>query len=99
MQITGVKLHHLEWERGPYHWRDEIMPSGMMARTGLLSIETDAGLTGRSPYSGGANIDEIKYQLLGQNPLDRERIWQRHLAQPAHLESGPGDRPHRRGAA
>ncbi len=26
MKITDVKIHHIEWERGPYHWRDEIMP-------------------------------------------------------------------------
>jgi hypothetical protein len=28
MKITDVKTHHIEWERGPHHWRVEIMPSG-----------------------------------------------------------------------
>ena len=75
MKITGVKIHHVEWERGPYHWRDEIMPSGPTARTALLRVLTDEGVEGLAPYSAGANVEEIKWQLLGEDPLDRERIW------------------------
>ena len=26
MKITGVKTHFFEWERGPMHWRDGILP-------------------------------------------------------------------------
>ena len=37
MKITGVKIHYVEWERGPYHWRDGIMPIGPTARDGLLN--------------------------------------------------------------
>jgi L-alanine-DL-glutamate epimerase-like enolase superfamily enzyme len=76
MKITGVQIHHVEWERGPYHWRDGIMPNRTTGRTALLRVLTDEGVEGISPYSGGANIDEIKYQLLGADPLNRERIWQ-----------------------
>ena len=32
MKITVIKIHHIEWERGPYHWRDGIMPNGPMAK-------------------------------------------------------------------
>ena len=77
MIITDVKVHHVAWERGPYHWRDGIMPSGSTARTGLLQILTDEGVEGISPYAGGASIDEVKYQLIGEDPLDRELIWQK----------------------
>jgi L-alanine-DL-glutamate epimerase-like enolase superfamily enzyme len=77
MKITDVKVHHIEWERGPYHWRDEIMPSGPTARTALLRILTDEGIEGISTYSAGASLDEIKFQLIGEDPLDRERIWQK----------------------
>lgn len=77
MQITDVKVHRVEWERGPYHWRDEIMPSGSTARTALLRILTDEGVEGISTYGGGASLAEIKYQLIGEDPLDRERIWQK----------------------
>jgi L-alanine-DL-glutamate epimerase-like enolase superfamily enzyme len=76
VEITGVKAHYVEWERGPYHWRDGIMPSGATARSGLLRILTDEGIEGVAPYGGGAGMEEIKYQLLGQDPMDRERIWQ-----------------------
>lgn len=77
MKITDVKVHYVEWERGPYHWRDEIMPSGKMARTALLRIITDEGIEGLSTYGGGANLAEVKYQLLGEDPLNKERIWQK----------------------
>ena len=77
MKITDVKIHYIEWERGPYHWRDEIMPSGTMAKTALLRILTDEGIEGISSYKSGAHIAEIKYQLVGENPMNRERIWQK----------------------
>jgi L-alanine-DL-glutamate epimerase-like enolase superfamily enzyme len=77
MKITGVKIHHVEWERGPYHWRDEIMPKGPTGKAALLRILTDEGIEGLSPYSAGADVEEIKWQLIGEDPLDRERIWQK----------------------
>jgi L-alanine-DL-glutamate epimerase-like enolase superfamily enzyme len=76
MKITAVKIHHVEWERGPYHWRDGIMPNGPTGRTALLRILTDEGTEGLSPCGREINVDEIKYQLIGVDPLDRERIWQ-----------------------
>jgi L-alanine-DL-glutamate epimerase-like enolase superfamily enzyme len=76
MKITSVKIHHVEWERGPYHWRDGIMPNGPMGRTALLRILTDEGVEGISRCSGGINLDEVKFQLIGADPLDRERLWQ-----------------------
>ena len=76
MKITAVKIHHVEWERGPYHWRDGIMPNSPTGRTALLRILTDEGIEGLSPCGGVVNVDEIKYQLIGVDPLDRERIWQ-----------------------
>jgi L-alanine-DL-glutamate epimerase-like enolase superfamily enzyme len=77
MKITGIRIHHVEWERGPYHWRDGIMPSGSTAHTALLRILTDEGVEGLSPYRAGANVEEIKYQLVGEDPRNRERIWQK----------------------
>jgi len=71
LKIRAVRIHHIEWERGPYHWRDGIMPNGPLGKTALLRILTDEGIEGLSPCSGGVNIAEIKYQLIGANPLDR----------------------------
>jgi len=76
MKITAIKIHHVQWERGPYHWRDGIMPYGPTAKTALLRSLTDEGIEGLSPYRGGADIEEMKWQLVGRDPLDRERIWQ-----------------------
>ena len=76
MKITDVKIHYVEWDRGAYHWRDGIMPQGPKAQTGLLRIMTDEGVEGLSRCGGGINIDEVKWQLVGENPMDRERIWQ-----------------------
>jgi L-alanine-DL-glutamate epimerase-like enolase superfamily enzyme len=75
MKITGVKVHLVEWNRGPYHWRDGIKPNGPLAQAGLMRILTDDGLEGWSPC-GAVDIEEVKYQLIGQDPLDRELIWQ-----------------------
>jgi L-alanine-DL-glutamate epimerase-like enolase superfamily enzyme len=77
MKITAVKIYHVEWERGPYHWRDGIMPSGPTGRTALLRILTDEGIEGLCLGGGGATIEEIKWHLVGEDPLDRERIWQK----------------------
>jgi L-alanine-DL-glutamate epimerase-like enolase superfamily enzyme len=41
-----------------------------------MRILTDEGLEGWSPCGGGINIEEVKFQLVGQDPLDRERLWQ-----------------------
>ena len=77
MKITDVQIHHVAWERGPYHWRDGIMPSGAMATSALLRVLTDEGVEGLSTCKSGVDVDEIKYQLVGEDPLDRERIWQK----------------------
>ena len=76
MRIIGVKIQQVEWERGPYHWRDEILPNGPTGRAGLLRIFTDDGVEGMAPYRGGADIEEIKFKLIGRDPMNRERIWQ-----------------------
>lgn len=76
MKITGVQIHRVEWERGPYHWRDGILPNGPTGRAGLLRILTDEGVEGLSPCGGGIHLDEVKYQLIDADPMDREQIWQ-----------------------
>ena len=76
MKITGVKRYHIQWERGPYHWRDGIMPYGSTASTCLLVIQTDEGIDGVCQCGSVFGMPETKYYLMGRDPLDRERIWQ-----------------------
>ena len=93
MKITGVKVHQVEWERGAYHWRDGIMPAGPTGRTGLLRILTDEGIEGLAPCPGRIEIEEIKYQLLGQDPLNQGAHLAGLLAQPAQLTARFCHRP------
>ena len=93
MKITGIKIHHVEWERGPYHWRDGIMPNGPMARTALLRILTDEGIEGLSPYREGANIEEIKWQL-SRRPITLRQASEMHPPKlMAMAMPGPGIPP------
>jgi L-alanine-DL-glutamate epimerase-like enolase superfamily enzyme len=76
MKITDVKVHVVEWERPGYFWRDGIMPGKPKGRSGLMRILTDEGVEGMAPCRGGISIDEVKFQLIGRDPLNREEIWQ-----------------------
>ncbi len=76
MKITGLQVHTLEWDRKPYQWRDGLPPGGPKARETLLRIMTDEGVEGYSTHWGGANIEEVKWKLLGRDPLRIEEIWQ-----------------------
>ncbi|MBV1795989.1 enolase C-terminal domain-like protein [Siccirubricoccus sp. G192] len=84
MQITHVSLTLFAWDDIPptrYHAASRL-DSGSSA-LGLLSIGTDAGITGHA-FLGSAThtavndgpglIRFLKPLLMGQNPLDRERI-------------------------
>lgn len=76
MKITGLKVHVLEWDREPYQWRDGLPPGGPKGRETLLRIQTDTGVEGHSIKWGDANIEEMKWKLIGRDPLRIEEIWQ-----------------------
>jgi L-alanine-DL-glutamate epimerase-like enolase superfamily enzyme len=76
MKITDLKVHVLEWARPPHHWRDGLPRGGPKGRETLLRILTDEGVEGHSTHWGDANIDEIKWKLVGRDPLRIEEIWQ-----------------------
>ena len=76
MKITGLKVHLLEWERPPHHWRDGLPAGGPKGRETFLRILTDEGVEGHSTHWGDANIEELKWKLVGRDPLRIEEIWQ-----------------------
>jgi len=87
MKIVDVKLTLFRWEGvPPVSYGPNIRLSGGTSTLGLLAIVTDEGLTGHA-FLGGATrdaeieglalIQTLKPLLLGQNPLDRERLYQR----------------------
>lgn len=78
MKITDLKLHRVEWDIGAsFNWRDGIRPRGPKGSVTLLRVITDEDVEGVSPVGpGGLDLEEAKWHLVGQDPLDRERIWQ-----------------------
>jgi len=77
MQITDVTRESYRWPR------HKPISNGLHTYThaglGVVKINTDEGITGLGigAASGiaGAVIDELKPLLVGQNPLNHERLW------------------------
>ena len=86
MKITDVTVTLFSWDGLPQiTYGPNIRLTGS-STLGLVAISTDEGITGHS-FLGGANrpadlearalIDILKPVVVGQNPLDRERLYQR----------------------
>ena len=57
MKITDLKVHVLEWERPPHHWRDGLPAGGPKGRETFLRILTDEGVEGHSTHCGALGSD------------------------------------------
>jgi L-alanine-DL-glutamate epimerase-like enolase superfamily enzyme len=88
MKITDLTITLFAWDNLPARQfgRHTGRVAGGSCELGLVAIETDAGLTGHAflgSSNRGANFDAaslIKYLkplVIGQNPLDRESIYQK----------------------
>lgn len=91
LTITNVSLTIFRWTGLPpvTYTRNSTGPSGE-GRLGLVTVETDAGITGHSflgssfrPVDIDARgfMDNLKPIVMGQNPLDRERLYREMLTQ------------------
>jgi D-arabinonate dehydratase len=77
MKITEIAMQAYRWPR------PKPISNGMHTYThvelGLVKIETDAEITGIGLGGGGAfekaTIDRLRPLLLGEDPLDVERLW------------------------
>ena len=66
---TTNRRHPTKW--GYYYWGEE-----QPATASLTRIVTDDGLEGYNLGGDQATMDRVvKPLLLGQNPLDREKLW------------------------
>ena len=84
MKITDVSLTLFAWEGIPQQlYGHHTAPPTGTSDLGLLAVETDQGLTGHAflgTSSNPASLDGptlirfLKPILLGQDPLDRERL-------------------------
>ena len=85
MRITNVKVDL-------FAWNSEVWKTGVGAtfggatQLGVVSVETDAGITGNaflgSSHLGGHHlagplVDYLKPVVMGQDPQDIGRLWQR----------------------
>ena len=83
MRITNVKVDIFNWTTEP--WKTGVgVQFGAKRQLGVVSVETDEGITGNA-FLGSSRmgaehfvpglIEFIKPMLLGRNPLDIGRIW------------------------
>ena len=85
MKITDVSLTLFEWRDIPPTTYGQMSRAAGTSQLGLLEIETDGGLRGHAFLGSamrGAHLDGqsliqfLKPLLVGQNALDRERLYQ-----------------------
>ncbi len=91
MQITGVEAMVLDTGKD-YPNPQEAAEAHGVRFVSLLRITTDAGITGWSdietqphvgraiveaPSGGQIGFESLRAALLGENPLERERLWQK----------------------
>lgn len=86
MKITNLTVTLFEWENIPMKSYDaEAKIATTSSDLGLVTIETDEGLTGssllgislhRASFEARHIVSFLKPMLIGQNPLDRERLYQ-----------------------
>ncbi len=77
MRITDVSMESFRWPR------TRPIRNGMFVYThvelSLIRVESDAGITGIAPGVGGpvgaALLDRFREALIGQDPMNVERIW------------------------
>ena len=83
MKIDDVSLTIFTWDGIPVAHYHQGALSSTKSNLGLLRIRTDAGLEGHAFLGSATNpasmdgpqlLRSLKPRLMGQNPLDRERI-------------------------
>lgn len=86
MKITDVKCYVVPTitEAPGFHWRQGLpvlARPGLKTHQAVIRIETDTGLTGHASGGGYAIAEFIghtlKQELIGENPLFTEHLWQR----------------------
>ena len=74
MKITDIKVESFRWTRKvPISNGKHTYPT---AGLGIVTITTDAGITGYG-YGSTEFVMHFKEMLIGQDPLDNERLWHR----------------------
>lgn len=84
MRITGIDvvLHERRGVTPPFVWRKNLPGSDSDTIGGWLVITTDAGITGFASAPRGVIMKDyvdrrFRAELIGQDPLMREHLWER----------------------
>lgn len=83
MKITDVHVYVVEQAISqPYRWREGLPASGTSREVAWLHVVTDEGIDGFSNIPRGAiTLDlvrrQIRDELIGQDPLQKEWLWHR----------------------
>ena len=91
MKITDVTVTMWEWKNVPAtrYTRTVITSRGRSVQMGLLRIKTDEGIEGNAFIGSafGSAVEDgpfiikvVKPTLVGQDPFNREQIWQRNMS-------------------
>jgi L-alanine-DL-glutamate epimerase-like enolase superfamily enzyme len=85
MKITDIKITLFRWEGIPdTKYVQGVGGFGGISQLGLVEIITDDGIIGRSflgsavrgaHFDAQSLVDTLKPVLLGQDPLDREKLY------------------------
>ncbi|MFO1449985.1 MAG: enolase C-terminal domain-like protein [Opitutaceae bacterium] len=95
MKITGISTRLIEVDAKP-RYKDGVVPPGRPAswHYPLLTVHTDEGVDGHSmaygPHGDGVALVEVLHEayrkeIVGEDPLDTEKIWQRLWHKQRHL--------------
>lgn len=95
MKITGITTRLIEVDARP-RYKDGVIPGGrpLSWYYPLLIVHTDDGIDGHSmaygPHGDGAALAEMLHaiyrpELVGEDPLDTEKIWQKLWRKQRHL--------------
>jgi L-alanine-DL-glutamate epimerase-like enolase superfamily enzyme len=86
MKITDMTLRLFAWDGIPQTTYNAHDSFGGRSELGLLTLSTDEGVEGHAflgsatqsaAFDGASLIHYLKPIVMGQNPLDRERLYQR----------------------
>ena len=80
MRITGVYVQVIQFERPYFHWCDDLPVPPTTVTSPFLRIVTDEGVEGHCLGAADvvdAGINSVGKLLVGEDPLNRERIWHR----------------------
>ena len=79
MKITDVRAVQIDVPQGPTPSHDAgyVVPPNSLAAWGYVEVFTDEGVSGFCPAAAPPTLVEgpLKRMIVGQNPLEVERIW------------------------